>query len=116
MRIFGEGFPVTTLHPMADKVRQAEVHLQQVMEAHPDNRYTTAEKEQLGLELDLILSSDKKRKRRKSDKPQANRALHQLGYEIVRAGKKEKTIKATIPGRLVGQAMRITRRNMGGEK
>ena len=104
MRIFGEGFPVTTLHPMADKVRQAEVHLQQVMEAHPDNRYTTAEKEQLGLELDLILSSDKKRKRRKSDKPQANRALHQLGYEIVRAGKKEKnhqgydTWKISRPG------------------
>ena len=56
------------------------------------------------MELDLILSSDKKRKRRKSDKPQANRALHQLGYEIVRAGKKEKnhqgydTWKISRPG------------------
>ena len=90
MRIFGEGFPVTTLHPMADKVRQAEVRLQQVMEAHPDNRYTTAEKVQLGQELDLILSSEKNRKRRKSDKPQANRSLHQLGYEIVQTSKKDK--------------------------
>ena len=90
LRIFGEGFPVTTLHPMTDKVSQAEVHLQQVMEEHPDNRYTTAEKDQLGIDLDLILGSDKTRKRRKSDKPQVNRALHQLGYEIVQTSKKGK--------------------------
>ena len=90
LRIFSEGFPETILHPMADKARQAKLHLQQVMDAHPDNRYTTAEKVQLGLELDLILSSEKSRKRRKGDKPQANRSLHQLGYEIVQTSKKDK--------------------------
>lgn len=103
LRIFGEGFPVTKLHPMVDKARQAELYLQQYMEAHPDNRYTTAEKERLGVELDMILSSDEKRKRRKSDKPQANRVLHQLGYKIVHAGKKDKKHKGYDIWKIVPQ-------------
>lgn len=82
LRIFGEGFPETCLHPMIDKERQALLRLQQVLNDHPDHRYTKAEKDQLGLELDLILHSEKDRKRRVSAMPQANRVLHEMGFHF----------------------------------
>ena len=91
--IFGDGFPETTLHPIVSKVQRAELYLHKVMEEHPENCYTTAEKEQISKELDLILCDEKKRNKRKGDKPQPNRTLRQLGYEMVQVCRKEKGCK-----------------------
>lgn len=91
--IFGDGFPETTLHPIVSKAQRAELYLHKVMEEHPENCYTTAEKEQISKDLDLILCDEKKRKKRKGDKPQPNRALRQLGYEIIPVCRKEKGCK-----------------------
>lgn len=93
LRIFSAGFPETALHPIVSKIKRAELYLQQVRDEHLDNRYTTEEKEKLSKDLDLILCDEKKRKKRKGDKPQPNRALHQLGYEIIQVQRKEKGCK-----------------------
>ena len=90
MRFFGTGFPETKLHPPVSKERRAELHLKQVMAEHPDNRYSTEEKDQLGIDLDLILNDEKKRNKRKQEKAQPNRALHKLGYDIQRIDRKSK--------------------------
>ena len=90
LRIFGECFPETKLHPIVNKERRAELYLQQVMDQDPDNRYTTAEINQLSLELDVILNSEKKRHKRKTEKPQPNRALHRLGYDSKRLTRKSR--------------------------
>ena len=52
------------------------------MYEHPDGDFTAEELDELLARLDELLTSLKNRKRRKSEKPDPNRLLHQIGLHL----------------------------------